>query len=181
MKARKSAVTWKKKKRKENRFKRRKRPEASQVSFNLIRLCLCLKTPEPSGQHVWSLTDCTCRSTTTRWMSSLKTSHLCTWRKTDGVHFKKKERKRNVRTCDVNYKDINYGGNICHYGNIKHMMYIEFDHKAYKMLAYLPYVIDTSPLCYCINCGLASHSHPLNPHKPTSPKSPPCYFFFSPL
>lgn len=90
-----------------------------------------------------------------------------------------KKNKKHMHTCDVNYKDINYGGNICHYGNIKHMMYIEFDHKAYKMLAYLPCVIDTSPLCYCINCGLASHSYPLNPHKPTSLKSPPCYFFFS--
>lgn len=52
---------------------------ASQVSWTWSGLPL--KTPKPSGQHIRSLTDFTSRSTTTRWMSSLKTSCLWTGKK----------------------------------------------------------------------------------------------------
>lgn len=46
---------------------------------------------------------------------------------------------------DINYKDINYGGNVCHYNNTKHMSCSESDQKPYKMLAYLLCVINTRP------------------------------------
>lgn len=59
---------------------------------------------------------------------------------------KRKRRRALDKTADdINYKDINYGGNVYHYNNTKHMRASAFDHKPYKTLPYLLRVINTRP------------------------------------
>lgn len=113
--------------------------KASQVSLTWSG-CDCFERPpplppplQPSGQHACPLTDYTCRSTTTRWMSSLQTYWLCEERRDDDVLLTKPEE-------DINFKDINYDANVHHYSNTKHMRCSAFDHKPYKTLHIPPSV-----------------------------------------
>lgn len=61
-------------------------------------------------------------------MSSLKTSRLGAEKNKDGVRLAQ-------RVGDINYKDINGGGNVCHYNNTKHMKRGASDHNPYETLA----------------------------------------------